>query len=844
VTATVIGPAPPPAPAPPVPVASGRRPVVTVGLLGLLLAVGLATGSLPGGPSPELLQAVGAEVGRPPWVLLSSALWCAGPASYLLVALLVPPLLGSAERQLGSRVTLGALLLGQLLATGVGLLIIRVLAGTGDVWARELSAMAAVGPLPGVLAVVGLASARASALWRRRLRLSATVVLGALFLYSGSTADVLRWTGWLLGLAAGVLQRDPAASVAPAHPSRREGRALVALLVAMTAVGPLVAALSRTPDGPWAVVAHLFVTSRPPHGLLRAVCGPFGDHEDCRVLQARARLTGAGPTLLSILPVVLQLVLAEGLRRGRRAAWVGAVVFNAALAVVGGIVMLTILRTPAQELPLLDTRPGTLPAVSMTAPLMAPLAVLVLLLVTRGRFGVRAAPGAGRRWLAAASAGTVAVVATYVVLGGLPDAQFAGRPSVLTLLADLPARMLPPGYLGEVLAPLAPLHGAARLLADWGGVAEWGILLLTALRLVQPSAPPGDAVRARARVLRDGDGPLSFMATWTGNRYWFAPGDAGVVAYRVIGGVAVTTGDPIGPPSSREAAVHGFTAWCEEQGWTPCWYAVTDAVADALAQAGGHRLQVAVETRLSLGALAFTGRRWQDVRTAMNRARREGIEARWISWGSAPLALREQITRLSEEWLATKGLPEMGFTLGGLDELADDAVRSLIAVDGAGRVIALTSWLPARRAGQAVGWTLDVMRRAPDASPGVMEFLLATAALTFQDEGAEWVSLSGAPLALPPDAADRGGLTRLLELAGRTMEPVYGFRSLLAFKAKFRPEHRPLWLVYVSPADLPRIARAVSRAYLPEISPGQAARLVTALVRGHQVHPARAHALR
>ena len=66
--------------------------------------------------------------------------------------------------------------------------------------------------------------------------------------------------------------------------------------------------------------------------MLRAVCGPFGDHEDCRVLQARARLTGAGPTLLSILPVVLQLVLAEGLRRGRRAAWVGAVVLNAALA--------------------------------------------------------------------------------------------------------------------------------------------------------------------------------------------------------------------------------------------------------------------------------------------------------------------------------------------------------------------------------------------------------------------------------------------------------------------------------------------------------------------------------
>jgi lysylphosphatidylglycerol synthetase-like protein (DUF2156 family) len=137
----------------------------------------------------------------------------------------------------------------------------------------------------------------------------------------------------------------------------------------------------------------------------------------------------------------------------------------------------------------------------------------------------------------------------------------------------------------------------------------------------------------------------------------------------------------------------------------------------------------------------------------------------------------------------------------------------------------------------AVGWTLDVMRRARDASPGVIEFLIATAALTFQEEGAEWVSLSGAPLALPPGAADRNGLTRLLELAGRTMEPVYGFRSLLAFKAKFQPQLRPLWLVYPAAADLPRIARAVSHAYLPNVSPVQATRLLRALVLGHRARP-------
>jgi lysylphosphatidylglycerol synthetase-like protein (DUF2156 family) len=74
----------------------------------------------------------------------------------------------------------------------------------------------------------------------------------------------------------------------------------------------------------------------------------------------------------------------------------------------------------------------------------------------------------------------------------------------------------------------------------------------------------------------------------------------------------------------------------------------------------------------------------------------------------------------------------------------------------------------------------------------------------------------------------------LLEFAGRTMEPVYGFRSLLAFKAKFQPRYRPVWLVYPGSADLPRIARAVAGAYLPHLSVAQAARLAGALVRGHR----------
>lgn len=811
-----------------------RRHPVTVTALGALLVTAAVSGL---GASPQMLRAIGAGAHQPVWTLLTSGLWCAGPPSYLVALLGVLALLGPAERRLGSVPAGVALLAGQTVGTAVGLGLISGVAAAGDGWALQLSGMLVVGPFAGLLAVAGLYTAVMPALWRRRARLTLTISLLALVLYSGTAGDVVRLSAFLLGFGAGTLLHPGRDHLSAPHPSRREKRALVALVVTVTALGPLVAALSRTPDGPWAVMAHLFVSSRPPHGMLRLMCGPHGDPADCAALRARLLLNGPGPALLSILPVLLQLILAEGLRRGRRAAWVAAVAFGATLTAIGGAVVVTVLRRPAAMLPMLHYLPGSLPTFSLVAPLVAPLAVLLLLLLTRAEFGVRAAPGSARRWMIAGGLGLAVVTVVYVGLGSLVSRQFASGPSIAALLADLPMRMLPPGYLGEVVAPLVPRHGGARALANWAGVTAWTVLVLTAVRLVRPSPPAGDAARARSLVERHGDGPLSFMTTWVGNRYWFTADQGCAVAFRVVGGVALTTGDPVGPRDAWPDAVHGFMAWCDEHGWTPCWYSVSDELAEMLRGTTMQRLQVAAETWLPLGDLSFTGRRWQDVRTGINRAGREGVRAEWVVLSSAPKLLRTQIAELSEEWLAAKGLPEMGFTLGGLDELDDDAVRSLVAVDPAGEVLGLTSWLPAYREGKAIGWTLDVMRRSRGASPGLVEFLIATAATTFQEEGAEWMSLSGAPLALPPGAADGSRLTRLLQLAGRTMEPVYGFRSLLAFKAKFQPHYRPLWLLYPSAADLPRIARAISGAYLPHVSLVQAARLARAMLAGHRTVP-------
>jgi lysylphosphatidylglycerol synthetase-like protein (DUF2156 family) len=530
--------------------------------------------------------------------------------------------------------------------------------------------------------------------------------------------------------------------------------------------------------------------------------------------------------------VLLLLALAEGLRLGRRAAWWGAVLVNVVLATLGAVLALELAMTPPEQLLVFGALNATQAQLAILLPLTQPLLIAGLLLFTRRWFDVAAPAGTYRR-LTVLAAAAFAVASTVYLLGGvLFQAQFEPRPGLTELLAQLPVRFVPPAYLGELDPTFVPIGPAATLLHEWTGpifMVPVLLALAATFRRSKVESPRGDRARARALLIAHGGSSLSFLTTWRGNNYWFSPDGKAVVAYRVLGTVALAVGDPVGPAAARAAATRGFARFCALNGWTPCLYGITEEVRADAAALGWYSVQVAEETVLMLGGLAFTGRKWQDVRTAMNNAEKAGIRAEWLCFRDAPFAITDQIRAISEEWIADKGLPEMGFTLGGLQELADPAVRCLVAIDSERTVHGVTSWLPVYRDGQIVGWTLDFMRRRHNGFHGVMEFLIASAALCDQRDGAEFLSLSGAPLARIDRGKQPDALQRLVDLLGRGLEPVYGFGSLLAFKAKFQPIYRPLSMAYPDQAALPSIATAIGRAYVPHLTAKQGSGLLRRL---------------
>lgn len=331
-----------------------------------------------------------------------------------------------------------------------------------------------------------------------------------------------------------------------------------------------------------------------------------------------------------------------------------------------------------------------------------------------------------------------------------------------------------------------------------------------------------------AMIRRDGGGTLSWMTTWDGNDYLRT--STGIVAFQKRAGVAIALADPIGPEAGRAESVHEFIVAAERAGLAPCLFSVGEATRAAVPSTW-RSLVVADDTIVDLPGLAFTGKQWNSVRTSLNKAGREEMTFRLTRLRDEPWGIRTQLSAISEEWVGDKDLPEMRFTLGTLAEAEDPEVRIALAIDARGSVDGFLSWLPVYGEGAVRGWTLDLMRRREGGFGPVMEYMIGMSAVAFRDEGAQIMSLSGAPLAheYPPEARVIANLSNRL---ADGLEPVYGFQSLHRFKSKFHPRYETLYLLFRDEADLARIGAGLTRAFLPDATAGQFARAGLELVRG------------
>jgi phosphatidylglycerol lysyltransferase len=672
-----------------------RRIPATLTLVAAILVVGVAVAGLWSSfEESPLFETV--AYGLPAlvegrwWTPITGTFFVSHPIVYLFT---IAGFIGMAylEFRRGSRVALAYFTVGQLFAIFASALLLWLFAFLPWPWAQQEALALDVGPSGGTMACIAAAAGLLAAPWRvRAWALLLGFVFVALFFW-GSLADLEHALAVALVLFVDRSLRFQRTTV-------REQR-----LIAFVSV--------------LAVLAIDVLTFFVPTD------GPFG-HTDAT----------DGSVIDIAIDVVFILIIANGLRRGRRWAWVLGVILGS-FNVLSGVLFVTLLFIPGATI---ETGVGDLSVALAQSAIW--LVLLVYLIWVRGAFRARRKATIG--------------------------------------IGDEPT-------LDEVK----------------------------------------DVLRSH------GGGTLSWMTTWSGNSY--ARTSSGIVAYQKRAGVAIVLADPLGPAESRAESVTEFIAMAERAGLIPCFFSAGDATKDAVPETW-RSIVVADDTIVDLPGLEFTGKAWAAVRTSINRAGREEVTFRMTRLRDESWGVQQQLRAISEMWVGDKGLPEMGFTLGTLDEAMDPEVRLAIAVSTQGDVDGFLSWLPVYGEGGRVrGWTLDLMRRRDGGFGPVMEFLIGSSAKHFSDEGAEVLSLSGAPLAhdYPPDA---GAIASLSDWLAGMLEPVYGFGSLHRFKEKFHPRYETMYLLFRDESDLTRIGAGLTRAFLPDATLRQFAGAGVELVRGER----------
>jgi phosphatidylglycerol lysyltransferase len=761
------------------------------------------------------------------------------------------------ERLMGSRRAAWIFVIGGLIGVNAGAGIQYITFLMGDFWSLGTNPREIFDPIAPALAVVLAGSAFAPRLWRRRIRVIALGLTILFASYATTPADLYRLSCAVVGLCIGLLMvRGGAVQPVDVAP-RVSRRRFLATITTITALGPLLALLRPAGLSPLSIISSIATGELVNPQSVLDTCG-LGSRAACERGLLVISNHGPGMTALSFVPVALILLAAWGIARGRRFGMYLAITVNVVLSIIA----LISLNIPALINTMIVTE-GNAPqlpefALAVVLAVVLPLGVAVMLLINREVFGVRAPVKVIRRFVIEVTATFSILFTTLVVWSTVLAAPTNFSPTPWYYLNGALKRFLPGRMLDQPRALQMPKDAFGGFLYQWVGLIFWIIFILAAIRVLASTHPAGKETR-QARVLeliKRGGSSMSYMSLWPGNTYWFSADGEAVVTYRVIRGIALTLGEPICKPGEELRRIHEFAAYCDRHHWIPVFYSVHENVLPAFESIGWQSAPVGQESHLVLSDIDISSRQWQKVRHAHNRAGREEVTALWTTWDELPHTQQRQVESISQSWTSTRSIPEMGFTLGTAAQLRDPHVGLMLAVDAQDKIHGITSWLPVYRDGSVVGWTLDFMRRSDEGFPGVMEFLIGATALKWKAEGLEELSLSGVPLVRKPrqplegeerdpitgpittvvlarEAADqpKTALDRLQAFLSKRLEPAYGFASLMFFKSKFHPRYETLYMAYSDPVALPQIARAIGRAYLPDITTRSALKLFWGLRR-------------
>ncbi|HEY1622994.1 MAG TPA: phosphatidylglycerol lysyltransferase domain-containing protein [Streptosporangiaceae bacterium] len=340
------------------------------------------------------------------------------------------------------------------------------------------------------------------------------------------------------------------------------------------------------------------------------------------------------------------------------------------------------------------------------------------------------------------------------------------------------------------------------------------VTLYLFLRPAEPRARLSAADGARVRDLLDRHGDrdsLGYFALRDDKSViWSATGKA-CISYRVVSGVMLASGDPIGDPEAWPGAIGPFLDEAARHAWAPAVMGCSELGAEVWCrEADLTALELGDEAIVEVADFSLNGRAMRNVRQMVTRVCRSGYTAQIRRVRDIPRPELDEIVRVADTWRGSQAERGFSMALGRIGKPGDEECVLVTAKEqGVIRaVLQLVPWGPD-------GLSLDLMRRDKNAQPGLNDYLIVEMIKAAPELGVKRVSLNFAVFRAALERGERIGAGPILKAWRKLLvfsSRWFQIESLYKFNAKFQPVWEPRFFVFTGAKDAPRVALAALEA--------------------------------
>ena len=493
---------------------------------------------------------------------------------------------------------------------------------------------------------------------------------------------------------------------------------------------------------------------------------------------------------------LLLLMLARGLRRRKRRAW---------QAVVALLVFDVIIHFP------MHASMHSVHFVRLVSISTVVAIVLLGILIARQQDFYAVGDPRTRRTAAWVFVGLV-VMDFAIGLGYLALGPLAGSYSATQRLQDVLYELV--GVYGPVQWASDQRADLYHLLTSALGAFTVIVTIYLFLRSAQPRARLASADADKIRVLLDKYGDrdsLGYFALRDDKSVIWSPSGKAGICYRVVTGVMLASGDPLGDSEAWPGAIAAFLSEAARHAWRPAVMGCSELGAEVWCREGDlTALELGDEAIVNVADFSLSGRQMRNVRQMVNRVAKNGYTAEVRRVSDIPKEELDRVIREANNWRGTTVERGFSMALGRLGVSGDEnCVLVTAKEDGVLRaVLQFVPW-------GTDGLSLDLMRRDKTAQAGLNDFLIVEAIKAAPGLGVKRLSLNFAMFRAALERGERIGAGPVLK-AWRGLlvflSRWFQIESLYKFNAKFCPVWEPRFFVYPGGRDVPRMALAALEA--------------------------------